>query len=142
VEQPGKSDEDKKQLLLDFAHSLLPEGSAPAVSEANLQGIRALRQRVAANVATDLQVKFIGQQIEGLKDLVEKAQTLTNPGFETCPTPSQFLLQGWSSFEGANHRMRVKVNGTKRGALRPRRHPKPEDVCNTKPGVPRSRSAG
>jgi hypothetical protein len=87
VEQPGESYEDKKQLLLDFAKSLLPEEKpakrSETVSDGRRDAIRTIRQRVANTVATDLKVRFIGDVIRGTEDLVQKAQALRNPGFET-----------------------------------------------------------
>jgi len=80
VEQTGKSYEDKKQLLLDFSKSLLPEDKPAKRSETVSNGrrgaIRKLRQRAAKTVTTDLKVRFIGDVIPDTETLDEKAQAL------------------------------------------------------------------
>jgi hypothetical protein len=78
VEQPGKSYEDKRQLILDFSKSVIPTGpeSTPDVRQARVQTIRTLRQRVANTVAVDLKVRFIGDVIPDTETRVEKAQAL------------------------------------------------------------------
>lgn len=94
LEQPKASYEDKRQLLLDFSKSIL-EGDAGEVAatseglaqERDLRGrignAAIIRQRLARDLETDLQVRFIGETIGSPEELAVKAQALRNPRFET-----------------------------------------------------------
>jgi hypothetical protein len=97
LEQPRASYDDKRQLLLDFAQSIVgDEKSAPAKPPGNpdnqgdllgrrggLGDIQIIRQYLAEDLATDLQVRFIGETIGSPEALAVKAQALRNPRFET-----------------------------------------------------------
>jgi orotate phosphoribosyltransferase len=98
LEQPHAKYEDKRQLLLDFAASIVgpevgheesQEPSSAAGDTASrgdagrLGSIQILGQRLANNLATDLQVKFLGETIRNSDDIAAKAMALRNPLFET-----------------------------------------------------------
>ncbi|MEI7955996.1 MAG: JAB domain-containing protein, partial [Verrucomicrobiota bacterium] len=85
VEQPRARYEDKRQLLLDFSKSILgpaQKGHA-ADSSTRLGALSVLAQKFAQKLATDLQVRFIGDTISDTAGLVMRAQALRNPLFET-----------------------------------------------------------
>jgi hypothetical protein len=99
VEQPKAKYEDKRQQLFDFAQSIIegdPESGQDTGNDAasgDVAGERMLlgrlgdasiiRQRLARDIQTDLQVRFIGDTIGSPEDLAVKAQALRNPRFET-----------------------------------------------------------
>lgn len=93
LKQPKASYEDKRQLLLDFAQSILEGDSGKASGKKELDqegGLRGrignasiIRQRLARDLETDLQVRFIGETIGSPEELAVKAQALRNPRFET-----------------------------------------------------------
>jgi hypothetical protein len=93
LEQPKASYEDKRQLLLDFAQSILEGDSGKASGEKELDqegdlrgrigNASIIRQRLARDLETDLQVRFIGETIGSPEELAVKAQALRNPRFET-----------------------------------------------------------
>lgn len=87
LEQPRVSYEDKRQLLLDFAKSITDGdsgGTGQAVNDPRgLRRLQLIRSRLVEKVRVDLQVRFIGDTIDSVETLVEKAQALRNPGFET-----------------------------------------------------------
>ncbi len=85
VEQPGAKYEDKRQLLLDFSKSILGPAQKGLASDstARLRALSVLAQKFAQKLATDLQVRFIGDTIGDTAGLVMRAQALRNPLFET-----------------------------------------------------------
>jgi predicted ABC-type ATPase len=85
AEQPKASYDDKRQLLFDFAASIIdPAGKAPTTKAPGMLGdIPIIRQRLANEVAVNLKVQFLGDTVVSPSDLAAKAQALRNPMFET-----------------------------------------------------------
>jgi len=85
LEQPKARYEDKRQLLLDFSQSILGrrDESIPGTGGdlGRLGSLQIIRQRLAADLAENLQVGFLGETLKDSDDLAYFAQALRNPRF-------------------------------------------------------------
>jgi hypothetical protein len=88
AEQPKAKYEDKRQLLLDFAESILNPAAEKSAQTGNVSRrtfgpLQVIRERFAQKLQLDPQIRFIGETLTDLTDFVERAQALRNPLFET-----------------------------------------------------------